>query len=78
MLFFNLFQKYKNVILIFSIKESGKFQGFARVVNEAEYGGKPVPWVLPPGLSAKALGGVFKLEWLNRLDQQFFHSFLHP
>jgi hypothetical protein len=66
--FYFFLKKYQNVILIFSIKESGKFQGFARVLDEAEYGGRPVPWVLPPGLSAKALGGVFKLEWLNRLD----------
>ncbi|XP_028403643.1 YTH domain-containing protein 1-like isoform X2 [Dendronephthya gigantea] len=64
-------KKYQNVILIFSIKESGKFQGFARVLDEAEYGGRPVPWVLPPGLSAKALGGVFKVEWLNRKDLPF-------
>ncbi|CAB4036389.1 YTH domain-containing 1-like, partial [Paramuricea clavata] len=64
-------KKYQNVILIFSIKESGKFQGFARVLDEAEYGGRPVPWVLPPGLSAKALGGVFKLEWLNRKELPF-------
>lgn len=61
-----IFQRYKNVILIFSVKESGKFQGFARLASEAKHGGQPMPWVLPPGMSAKALGGVFKLEWLNR------------
>ena len=60
------FQRYKNVILIFSVKESGKFQGFARLASEAKHGGPIMPWVLPPGMSAKALGGVFKLEWLNR------------
>ena len=60
------FQRYKNVILIFSVKESGKFQGFARLASEAKHGGPTMPWVLPPGMSAKALGGVFKLEWLNR------------
>ena len=66
--FFSLlcFQRYKNVILIFSVKESGKFQGFARLASEAKHGGPMIPWVLPPGMSAKALGGVFKLEWLNR------------
>lgn len=50
------------------MKESGKFQGFARLASEAKHGGQPMPWVLPPGMSAKALGGVFKLEWLNRYN----------
>ena len=48
------------------MKESGKFQGFARLASEAKHGGPVMPWVLPPGMSAKALGGVFKVEWLNR------------
>ncbi|KAJ7372913.1 YTH domain-containing protein 1 [Desmophyllum pertusum] len=65
------FKRYKNVILIFSVKESGKFQGFARLSSEAKHGGQPMPWVLPPGMSAKALGGVFKLEWLNRRELWF-------
>ncbi|XP_022787024.1 YTH domain-containing protein 1-like isoform X2 [Stylophora pistillata] len=65
------FKRYKNVILIFSVKESGKFQGFARLASEAKHGGQPMPWVLPPGMSAKALGGVFKLEWLNRRELWF-------
>lgn len=65
------FKKYKNVILIFSVKESGKFQGFARLASEAKHGGQMIPWVLPPGMSAKALGGVFKLEWLNRRELWF-------
>ncbi|EDO28391.1 predicted protein, partial [Nematostella vectensis] len=63
--------RYKNVILIFSVKESGKFQGFARLLGEAKHGEHFVPWVLPPGMNAKALGGVFKLEWLNRHDLWF-------
>ncbi|CAH3173820.1 unnamed protein product [Porites evermanni] len=65
------FKRYKNVILIFSVKESGKFQGFARLASEAKHGGPTMPWVLPPGMSAKALGGVFKLEWLNRRELWF-------
>lgn len=65
------FKRYKNVILIFSVKESGKFQGFARLASEAKHGGPMIPWVLPPGMSAKALGGVFKLEWLNRRELWF-------
>ncbi|KAK3727852.1 hypothetical protein QZH41_001636 [Actinostola sp. cb2023] len=65
------YKRYKNVIVIFSVKESGKFQGMARLMGEATYGGPPMPWVLPPGMSAKALGGVFPLKWLNRQDLWF-------
>ena len=70
------FQRYKNVILIFSVKESGKFQGFARLASEAKHGGPTMPWVLPPGMSAKALGGVFKLEWLNRYHWNLRNSYM--
>ena len=28
-------------------------------------------WVLPPGLSARALGGVFKIDWVCRGDLSF-------
>ena len=30
-----------------------------------------VSWLLPPGLSAKALGGVFHLDWICRGDLSF-------
>ncbi|KAJ8306295.1 hypothetical protein KUTeg_016840 [Tegillarca granosa] len=60
-----------NVILIFSVKESGKFQGFARIADESTKDHPPIRWVLPPGLSARALSGVFKLDWINRRDLAF-------
>ena len=31
----------------------------------------PVQWVLPPGLIAKALGGVFMLDWVNTNELSF-------
>ena len=31
----------------------------------------PVQWVLPPGLTAKALGGVFMLDWVNTNELSF-------
>jgi len=55
----------RNVILIFSVKESGKFSGFARLAFESARGGQPVKWVLPPGLTERALGGVFQLDWIS-------------
>ncbi|XP_011299102.1 YTH domain-containing protein 1 [Fopius arisanus] len=70
----NLNQAYKesrNVLLIFSVKESGKFAGFARLSTESRRDGAPISWVLPPGLSAKALGGVFKVDWVCRKELPF-------
>uniref|UniRef100_A0A670JUB9 YTH domain-containing family protein n=1 Tax=Podarcis muralis TaxID=64176 RepID=A0A670JUB9_PODMU len=60
------FRQARSVILIFSVRESGKFQGFARLASESHHGGSPIHWVLPAGMSAKMLGGVFKIDWICR------------
>uniref|UniRef100_A0A1B0CQA6 YTH domain-containing protein n=1 Tax=Lutzomyia longipalpis TaxID=7200 RepID=A0A1B0CQA6_LUTLO len=65
------FRECRNVLLIFSVKESGKFAGFARMDTEARHDGPTVSWVLPHGLSAKALGGVFKIDWICRKELSF-------
>lgn len=75
----NLNQAYResrNVLLIFSVKESGKFAGFARLGSESRRDVPSVSWVLPPGLSAKVLDGVFKVDWICRKDLPF-SSTLH-
>lgn len=75
----NLNQAYResrNVLLIFSVKESGKFAGFARLGSESRRDVPPVSWVLPPGLSAKVLDGVFKVDWICRKELSF-SSTLH-
>lgn len=75
----NLNQAYResrNVLLIFSIKESGKFAGFARLSSESRRDVPPISWVLPPGLSAKVLDGVFKVDWICRKELPF-SSTLH-
>lgn len=44
----NLNQAYRearNVMLIFSVKESGKFAGFARLSTESRRDGAPISWV---------------------------------
>lgn len=44
----NLNQAYResrNVLLIFSVKESGKFAGFARLSTESRRDGAPISWV---------------------------------
>ncbi|KAF4533255.1 hypothetical protein B566_EDAN005171 [Ephemera danica] len=65
------FRESRNVLLIFSVKESGKFAGFARLSCESRRDVPPISWVLPPGLSARALGGVFKVDWICRKELQF-------
>ncbi|XP_028318359.1 YTH domain-containing protein 1 [Gouania willdenowi] len=68
------FRSARSVILIFSIKESGKFQGFARLASESHHGGSPIHWVLPAGMNAKMLGGVFKIDWLCRRELPFIKT----
>jgi len=65
------FKESRNVLLIFSVKESGRFAGFARLHGESRRDVPPISWVLPPGLSAKALGGVFKVDWVCRKELPF-------
>lgn len=65
------FKENRNVILIFSVKESGKFAGFARMVGESRRDVPAVSWVLPPGISAKALGGVIEVDWVCKKELSF-------
>ncbi|XP_039264831.2 uncharacterized protein LOC120340598 [Styela clava] len=68
------FKESRNVILIFSVRESGAFQGFARISTEARHDYGPIHWVLPAGLSARALGGVFKIDWMCRRELSFIKT----
>ena len=63
------FDEVRNVLLIYSVKESGKFAGFARLSAPSARTTTPIPWILPPGLSARALGGVFKIDWICKKVQ---------
>ena len=65
------FDEVRNVLLIYSGKESGKFSGFARLSTPSARTTTPIPWVLPPGLSARALGGVFKIDWICKKVHRF-------
>ena len=42
------------------------FIGFARVAGESRRDLPSVSWILPPGLSARALGGIIELDWISR------------
>lgn len=68
------YRESRNVLLIFSVKESGKFAGFARLHSESRHDVPAISWVLPPGLSAKALGGVFKVDWICRKELPFSNT----
>lgn len=59
LLFIYLFSKTKSCLVFFAI-------GFARLASESHHGGSPIHWVLPAGMNAKMLGGVFKIDWLCR------------
>ncbi|KAM4706900.1 YTH domain-containing protein 1 isoform 2-T2 [Discoglossus pictus] len=68
------FRSARSVVLVFSVRESGKFQGFARLSSESHHGGSPIHWVLPAGMNEKMLGGVFKIDWISRRDLPFAKS----
>ncbi|XP_071953772.1 uncharacterized protein [Antedon mediterranea] len=61
----------RHVVLVFSVKESGKFQGYARMRTPPMREGPLVNWVLPTGLSRAALGGTFELDWITRQEVSF-------
>ncbi|XP_037905740.1 YTH domain-containing protein 1 isoform X2 [Hermetia illucens] len=65
------FRESRNVLLIFSVNESGKFAGFARMTGESRRDVPAVSWVLPPSISAKALGGVIEIDWICRKELSF-------
>ncbi|KAI2811239.1 hypothetical protein BLOT_002412 [Blomia tropicalis] len=65
------FREFRNVILIFSVKESGKFQGFARLSSEANYDCEPVNWVLPPSINSCPFGGLFYVDWICQHELPF-------
>uniref|UniRef100_A0A6P4EQE2 YTH domain-containing protein 1 n=1 Tax=Drosophila rhopaloa TaxID=1041015 RepID=A0A6P4EQE2_DRORH len=65
------FKEARNVLLIFSVNESGKFAGFARMSGPSRRDIPQVAWVLPPSISPKALGGVIELDWICRKELSF-------
>lgn len=65
------FRENRNVILIFSVQQSGAFQGFARMISEAKPSSRVVPWVLPERLSNKSLGGLIEIDWLCTNELSF-------
>ncbi|XP_017461432.1 PREDICTED: YTH domain-containing protein 1 [Rhagoletis zephyria] len=65
------FKESRNVLLIFSVNESGKFAGFARMSAQSRRDLSHPAWVLPPSISPKALGGIIELDWICRKELSF-------
>jgi len=65
------FDESRNVLLIFSVKESGKFHGFARLGSRSTRDVSPVRWVLPPGMNPGLLSSVFQVDWICRNQLSF-------
>ncbi|XP_005179046.1 YTH domain-containing protein 1 [Musca domestica] len=65
------FKESRNVLLIFSVNESGKFAGFARMSAPSNREIPQPDWVLPSSISAKALGGVIEIDWICRKELSF-------
>lgn len=65
------YRECRNVLLIFSVKESGRFAGFCRLAAESSRELSPVAWQLPAGIPASALGGVFRVLWICRVELSF-------
>ncbi|XP_054732725.1 YTH domain-containing protein 1 [Anastrepha obliqua] len=65
------FKESRNVLLIFSVNESGKFAGFARMSSLSRRDISHPAWVLPPSISPKALGGIIELDWICRKELSF-------
>lgn len=63
------FKQFRNVILVFSVKESGRFAGFARLSSQSDYDCEPVNWILPPGVAP--FGGVFYVDWICKNELPF-------
>jgi len=42
------------------------FVGFARLATVSDKNHPPIRWVLPVGMSARSLSGVFTVDWINR------------
>lgn len=55
------------MILIFSVAESGRFQGYARLASECRLDQDlQVNWILPPTLNPRSLMGLFKIDWITK------------
>ncbi|VDK20313.1 unnamed protein product [Taenia asiatica] len=60
-----------NVLLIFSVRESGKFQGFARLASPSD-SRLHIDWVLPSSrMSVNVLSSPFKLDWVTKHELPF-------
>ncbi|KAL7671030.1 hypothetical protein ACOME3_005943 [Neoechinorhynchus agilis] len=66
------FRVNRNVILIFAVSDTHKFQGFARMLSEADHEtGMTVNWRLPSAFNASSFTGIIKLDWICKKELPF-------
>ncbi|KII73054.1 YTH domain-containing protein 1 [Thelohanellus kitauei] len=65
------FDNYPNVFLIFSVRESGVFQGFARIRQKADHSHPSVNWSLPPSIDPSVFSGIIRIDWLTKQSLPF-------
>lgn len=64
------FFDYNNVLLIFSVRESGRFQGFARIIASSDPRIK-VDWVLSSRMNTGLLSNPFRIKWISKFVVHF-------
>ena len=74
-IFEEAFIRHRNVILFFSVVESGRFQGFARISSELKKN-QEVNWVLPESFKKRNhedpfKGVLFEIDWICKENLTF-------
>ncbi len=54
------------MILIFSAKYSGAFQGYARMAHVSRPDDRGIRWRIPPRLGNWVFKRVIEIDWINR------------
>ncbi|XP_063687892.1 YTH domain-containing protein 1-like isoform X1 [Bolinopsis microptera] len=65
------FRHTKHVILIFSVRESGAFQGVARMMSMPRPNNGDVHWIVGSTPILRLLPNVFKVQWLDKSPLDF-------
>ncbi|KAL5250061.1 hypothetical protein ACHWQZ_G015959 [Mnemiopsis leidyi] len=65
------FRHTKHVILIFSVRESGAFQGLARMMSMPRPNNGDVHWIVGSTPILRLLPNVFKVQWLDKSPLEF-------
>ncbi|KAF0989009.1 hypothetical protein HZS_111 [Henneguya salminicola] len=65
------FHQNPNIFLIFSVRESGVFQGYARIHKKPDHSHSKIPWSLPPTIDPSVFSGIMRLDWITKIHLPF-------